>query len=143
MCISFGFKLFKKKNHLVISHYEGFVDDEEVLLLYDNNTSPNLDLRYDLYERFDFDGLDDDECLSEFHFRKHDLPLLAEVLYVKHTNIRLSQQHCFNTTQRGYFIMLIYIHVNHTASPLQVTIGFTKVYQQKLKGCLHLLNTSS
>ena len=78
MCISFGFKLFKKKNHLVISHYEGFVDDEEVLLLYDIKTSPNLDLRYDLYERFDFDVLDDDECLSEFRFRKHDLPLLAK-----------------------------------------------------------------
>ena len=30
----------------------------------------------------DFDGLDDDECLSEFRFRKHDLPLLAEVLQI-------------------------------------------------------------
>lgn len=70
------------RNHLLISHYEGIVDDEEFLLLYDINTSPNLDLPYDLYERFDFDGLDDDECLSEFRFRKHDLPLLAEVLQI-------------------------------------------------------------
>ena len=142
MCISFGFKLFKKTNHLVIRHYDGFVDDEEVLL-YDINTSPNLDLPYDLNERFYFDGLDDDKCLSEFRFRKHDLPLLAEVRHVKHTNIPHSEQHCFNTSQRGYFIMLIYIHVNHTTFPLQVTIGFTKVYQQKLQRCLHLLNTSS
>ena len=70
------------RNHLLISHYEGIVDDEEFLLLYDIDTSPNLDLPYDLYERFDFDGLDDDECLSEFRFRKHDLPLLAEVLQI-------------------------------------------------------------
>ena len=43
------------RNHLLISHYEGIVDDEEFLLLYDINTSPNLDLPYDLnlYERFD------------------------------------------------------------------------------------------
>ena len=40
-------------NHLLISHYKGIVDDEEFLLLYDINTSPNLDLPYDLYERFD------------------------------------------------------------------------------------------
>ena len=70
------------RNHLLISHYEGIIDDEEFLLLYDLNTSSNLDLPYDLYERFDFDGLDDDECLSEFRFRKHDLPLLAEVLQI-------------------------------------------------------------
>ena len=71
------------RNHLLISHHEGIVDDEEFLLLYDINTSPNLDLPYDLYERFDFDVLDDDECLSEFRFRKHDLPLLAEVLQIQ------------------------------------------------------------
>ena len=41
------------RNHLLISHYEGIVDDEEFLLLYDINTSRNLDLPYDLYERFD------------------------------------------------------------------------------------------
>ena len=27
-------------------------------------------------------GLDDDECLSEFRFRKHDLPSLAKVLQI-------------------------------------------------------------
>ena len=70
------------RKHLLVSHYEGIIDDEEFLQLYDLNTS-NLDLLYDLYERFDFDGLDDDdEGLSEFHFRKHDLPLLAEVLQI-------------------------------------------------------------
>ena len=70
------------KIHLLISHYKGIVDDEEFLVLYNINTSPNLDVPYDLYERFDFDGLDDDEYLSEFCFRKHDLPLLAEVLQI-------------------------------------------------------------
>ena len=67
---------------LLLSHYEGIIDDEEFLLLYDLNKSNNLDLPYDSYESFDFDVLEDVECLSEFRFQKHDLPLLAEVLGV-------------------------------------------------------------
>ena len=67
---------------LLLSHYEGIIDDKEFLLLYDLNKSNNLDLPYDSYESFDFDVLEDDECLSEFRFQKHDLPLLAEVLGV-------------------------------------------------------------
>ena len=39
---------------------------------------------------------------------------------VKHTKIRHSQQHCFYTSQRSYFIMLIYVHVNHTTSPFKL-----------------------
>ena len=32
------------------------------------------------YPHFDFDDLEDDECLSEFRFYKNSLPFLAEVL---------------------------------------------------------------
>ena len=67
---------------LLLSHYEVIIDDEEFLLLYDLNKSNNLDLPYDSYESFDFDVLEKDECLSEFRFQKHDIPLLAEVLGV-------------------------------------------------------------
>ena len=49
---------------------------------YTINKSNNLDLPYDSYESFDFDVLEEDECLSEFRFQKHDIPLLAEVLGV-------------------------------------------------------------
>jgi len=67
---------------LLLSHYEVIIDDKEFLLLYDLNKSNNLDLPYDSYESFDFDVLEEDECLSEFRFQKHDIPLLAEVLGV-------------------------------------------------------------
>ena len=76
-------------------------------------------------------------------YKNQPLTSIGILSHVKHTKIRHSQQHCFNTSQRGYFIMLIYIHVNHTSSPLQITIGFTKLNKYKLKRCLHLLNTSS
>lgn len=72
--------LKETRNLLLLEHDEGLINDEELLLLYDLNMSDNLDLPYDLYPRFDFDELQNDECLSDFRFRKDDLPLLAEVL---------------------------------------------------------------
>ena len=68
------------RSQLLISHDDGVINDEELLLLYDLNRSDNLDLPYNSYPGFDFDDLEDDECLSEFRFYKNDLPLLAEVL---------------------------------------------------------------
>ena len=40
----------------------------------------NVDLPCNSYPGFDFDDLEDDECLSEFRLYKNDLPFLAEVL---------------------------------------------------------------
>ena len=51
----------------------GAIDDQELLFLFDINTSKNLVLPYWSYERFDLDALSDDECKSEFHFKKHDI----------------------------------------------------------------------
>ena len=72
--------LSEVRNHLLMFQDEGLINDEEFLLLYDLNRSNNLDLPYDSYSAFDFDDLQDDECLSEFRFYKNDLPFLAEVL---------------------------------------------------------------
>ena len=68
------------RNQLLISHDDGVINDEEHLLLYDLNRSDNVDLPYNSYPGFDFDDLEDDKCLSEFHFYKNDLSFLAEVL---------------------------------------------------------------
>ena len=70
------------RNQLLISHDDGVINDEELLLLYDLNRSDNLDLPYNSYPGFDFDDLEDDECLSEVRFYKNDLPFLAEVLEI-------------------------------------------------------------
>ena len=68
------------RNQLLISHDDGVINDKELLLLYDLNRSDNVDLPYNSYPGFDFDDLEDDECLSKFRFYKNDLPFLAEVL---------------------------------------------------------------
>ena len=67
------------RNQLLISHNEGVLNDDELLLLYDLNRSNNLDQPYDSFPDFNFDDLEDDECLSEFRFYKRDLPLFAEL----------------------------------------------------------------
>jgi len=44
---------------------DGFISEEEFLILYDVNTLKNLDLPYWNYKNFDLDSLSDDECKGE------------------------------------------------------------------------------
>ena len=73
------------RDQILISHSEGVLNDDELVLLYDLNRSYNLDLPYDSYADFNFDVLEDDECLAKFRFQKRDLPLLADVLEIPET----------------------------------------------------------
>ncbi|PFX24965.1 Protein PRY1 [Stylophora pistillata] len=59
---------------------DGDISEDEFLLLYDANTSKNLDYPYQNYEHFDPEGLDESECLAEFRFRKRDIPVLVDAM---------------------------------------------------------------
>ena len=63
------------RNQLLIGHDDGVINDGELLLLYDLNRSDNVDLPYNSYPGFDFDDLENDECLSEFRFYKNELTI--------------------------------------------------------------------
>ena len=52
------------RNQILISHDDGVINDEELLLLYDLNRSDNVDLPYSSCPGFDLDDLEDDVCLS-------------------------------------------------------------------------------
>ena len=67
------------RNQLLMSHDDGVLNDEKFLF------SNNLDLPYNSYPDFIFDDFEDDECLSEFHFHKRDLPLLADAMGIPET----------------------------------------------------------
>ena len=67
------------RNQLLISNDESMRNDDELLLLYDLSRSNNLDISYDFFPDFNFDDLEDDECLFEFRFHKRDLPFLTEL----------------------------------------------------------------
>ena len=45
-----------------------------------NTRQKNPDFCYESFERFSLDDINNAECLAEYRFRKHDLPLLAEGL---------------------------------------------------------------
>ena len=49
---------------------------ETFLLLYDANSSKNPDFRFQSYEHFDLEELDESECLAEICFRKREIPIL-------------------------------------------------------------------
>ena len=65
---------------LLFAYQDGSIDDTEFALLYDSNSSENLEFPYWKYGRFDLDSMTDDECKAEFRFFKNDVYLLGEVL---------------------------------------------------------------
>ena len=59
------------RNLLLINHNDGFINDDEFVVLYDLFVSKNLDFPYDPYvPRFDPEELDESESFAEFHFGK-------------------------------------------------------------------------
>ena len=75
---------------LLLAHSENLINDEDLELLYDLNTSRNIYLPYWFYKEFDLDTLSDDECKSEFRFLKNDIYHLAEILQIP------NQVRCYN-----------------------------------------------
>ena len=60
------------RNLLLINHNDGFIDDDEFVLLYNLFASKNRDFPYDSYA-IDLEELDESESFAEFRFRKRDI----------------------------------------------------------------------
>ena len=80
---------------LLLNHDMKIINDEELLLLLDDNTSKNPEFHYENYQRFDLDEIQEPECKAEFRFNKNDIPVLAEVLGLPET-FRCSQRTAAN-----------------------------------------------
>ena len=65
-----------------LSHAYGILDDKELLILYEEYWPKNPDFCFENYERFSLDDMNNAECWADFRIRKHDLPLLTEVLQI-------------------------------------------------------------
>ena len=81
------------RNCLLFAHHQQLITDAEFLVLYDLNTSNNLDLPYWKYNHFDLDKLTDSECQAQFHFLKNDIYLLQDVLRIP------DEITCYNRTK--------------------------------------------
>ena len=53
---------------LLLAYDEDLINDEEFVLLYNLNTSKNLDYPFWNYSRFDLDDWNDNECRSDLRF---------------------------------------------------------------------------
>ena len=73
------------RNLLLINHNDGFIDDDEFVVLYDLYTSRNLDCPYDSYAPFDLEELDESKSFAEFRFGKRDIRIMKEVLQIPDT----------------------------------------------------------
>ena len=78
---------------LLFAHHQQLITDAEFLVLYDLNTSNNLDLPYWKYNHFDLDELTDSECQAQFRFLKNDIYLLQDVLRIP------DEITCYNRTK--------------------------------------------
>ena len=70
------------RNLRVINPNDGFIDDDEFIVLYDLHASKNLDFPYDSHTPFDLEELDESENFTEFRFGKRDIRILKEVLQI-------------------------------------------------------------
>ena len=68
------------RESLLLAHNDGLIDDEEFALLFDINTSRNLDYPYWNYPAFDLDAQTDDECRTFFRFYRSDIYRFSETL---------------------------------------------------------------
>jgi len=90
---------------LVQSHANNIIDDEEFVLLYDLNTSNNLDYPYWNYQPFDLDRLTAKECWSEFRFRKDDIYDLQNIFRIP------DEVHTYNRMKiDGVEALCIFLH---------------------------------
>ena len=59
-------RLKNVRNSLLIAHNNSLLSDEELLLLFDENSSKNPQFNDEKYERFDIDDIEEAECKAEF-----------------------------------------------------------------------------
>ena len=76
--------LRKTRYALLEAYDDGYLSDDEFMLLYDANKSRD-DYAYWSYERFDLDKMENAESWSQFRFYKRDIFRLAEVLQIPDT----------------------------------------------------------
>jgi hypothetical protein len=70
---------FKHTRGLLLESFdEGVIDEDEFLLLYEQYFSKNPEFSYKHVGEFNFNEMDDFECMDEFRCRKSDIEMLGE-----------------------------------------------------------------
>ena len=64
------------------NYYSNIITIEEYALLFEENSSNNLDFPYYNYPSFNLEGQSDAECRANFRVEKHHIPLVEDVLHI-------------------------------------------------------------
>ena len=73
---------FKETREFILLCYDqDILNDEELLVLYEQYKSLSLDLPYSSYLLFNLDDMEGDGCLAEFRVKKRDITALAQALF--------------------------------------------------------------
>jgi len=67
-------KLKETRETLLASYYSNIITIEEYALLFEENSSNNLDFPYYNYPSFNLEGQSDAECRANFRVEKHHIP---------------------------------------------------------------------
>ena len=70
------------QNTLCCAFEENALEAEEFVLLYDAFKPANKEYSYDIYEDFDLDKYNDDECENNFRFKKDHIFELREAFEI-------------------------------------------------------------
>ena len=68
--VALAMALKNVRNLLLINHNNGFINDDEFVVLCDLFVSKNLDFPYDSYAQFDLEELNESESFAEFCYEK-------------------------------------------------------------------------
>ena len=78
---------FKETREVLLASYAcGIITDEEFSLLFEENSSSNLDFPYDNYPPFNLESQSEAECRVNFRVEKHHIPLVEDVLRMRPGN---------------------------------------------------------
>ena len=76
---------------LFIGHASGLITHAEFLLLYQENSSDNLDFPYDNYPRFSLQDESEADCKPNFWLEKHHVGRLVDALQIPSLNVIKAQ----------------------------------------------------
>ena len=73
---------FKETREVLLASYAFIITDEEFSLLFEENSSSNLDFLYDKYPPFNLESQSEAESMANFRIEKHHIPLVEGVLQI-------------------------------------------------------------
>ena len=74
---------FKETREILLASYgSNIITIEEYALLFEENSSNNLDFPYFNYPLFNLESQNEAECRANFRVEKHHIPLVEDVLQI-------------------------------------------------------------